>query len=85
MTKRLVIVGNGCRHNTLYYPTKVWSETEAIQRANEILREFDTDGGQRCNCLDGIVGPNKRCNGQGHPGSPTGPPNPCGPHRIIEE
>lgn len=93
MTK-LIIIGKGytfdengeikpCRHNELEFNPGPYSdehvrkynlpyesgEAFARARAAEILIEFDTHGGDN-NAV---------------PGSPEGPPNPCGPHRIIEE
>lgn len=68
MAPSLTIVGDKCVHNTLGFDPGPYTEAEARTRAAEIVDEFDTHGGDDT----------------AYPGSPTGPPNPCGPHRIVE-
>lgn len=65
---KLIIVGEICNHNTLHFNPGPYTEQQARQRASEIIKEFDEHGG----------------NNTATPGSFTGPPNPCGPHKIIE-
>lgn len=66
---KLIIVCDNVKHNTLSFNPGPYTESEARQRAAEIITEFDTHGGDDT----------------AYAGTPTGPPNPCGPHKIIEQ
>lgn len=66
---KLIITGNKCTHNTLAWNPGPYTEEYARQRAAEIIKEFDTHGGD-----DSAVA-----------GSPEGPPNGCGYEHVERE